>query len=112
MFFDVIKSNLFDSISESNSMEPKNTIQENELVKNLSNGAVTLLRIVEDKKGKYQTFVQLSWREGEIQVVTQRKKPKQWASLDRLAAHIKKYYYGNLIPVITLQLQGAEDETR
>ncbi len=87
-------------------MENTDTMQEHELVKNLESGAISIMRITEDEQGKYQIFVKLTWKQEEVQLVTQRGKPKQWASLDRLAAHIKKHYYGNIIPVTTLQIKG------
>ena len=98
------------------------TIIESELIDNLKNNAVTLMRLVQmdqsDEPTKsrlakdtklFRIYVRLSWKEGEILLVTQRKTPREWASLDRLVRHIVNHY--GPVPPITLHLRGENSES-
>jgi hypothetical protein len=77
------------------------TIVEHELIDNLAHHAVKRMRLVQVERG-FRITVELGWKEGQILLVTQRKKPKEWASLDRLVRHINVNYA--TVPVITLHL--------
>ena len=77
----------------------KNTISEAELADFVRNNAVRKLRIGQTPDGAYEIFATLTWKEGDWQVVTARRKPKNWASLDRLARHIREKYDGTLLPI-------------
>lgn len=65
-------------------MQPMDTtISESMLVESLQNNAITHIRI-EPAKGKYSVFVALNWKDGESLLVTAKKQPRFWSSLDRL----------------------------
>lgn len=76
-----------------------NEISEAELIDCVKNKAVKQLNIVQSDNGKYQISLSLTWKEGEWNLVTTRGKPREWASLDRLARHIQEKYDGALIPI-------------
>ena len=76
------------------------TISEADLLDNAHNNAIKRIQIVQSKNLKYQLIVNLIWKEGDLVVVTARKKPREWVNLHRLALHMIENY-GN-IPVITL----------
>jgi len=83
-----------------------NAINEAELVDFVKNQAVKRLRIIQSDSGKYQTVVNLTWKDGDWQLVTTRAKPREWVSLDRLARHICEKYQGQL-PTITLSFNSV-----
>ncbi|HAV5548612.1 TPA: hypothetical protein JI101_17550 [Acinetobacter baumannii] len=65
-------------------MQPTDTIiSESMLVESLQNNAITHIRI-EPVQGKYSVFISLNWKDGESLLVTARKQPRFWSSLDRL----------------------------
>lgn len=70
-----------------------NTITESQLVDYAKNGAVRFLTIVpvSDRKA-FNLLVQLTWKEGDLLLLTQQKKPREWVSLDRLYKHIENHY--------------------
>lgn len=76
-----------------------NTVSESELTDFVKNKAVKKLQIVENEAGKYQIVINLTWKEGDWNLVTTRGKPREWASLDRLARHIREKYDGALPPI-------------
>jgi hypothetical protein len=80
-----------------------NTISEAELIDYMVNKAVKKLHIIGNPKNKFRIVVILTWKEGEWHLITTRGKPREWASLDRLAKHIQEKYDGDL-PPITLTL--------
>lgn len=82
-----------------------NTISEAELTDFIKNKAVKWLDIVQGENGKYQIEITLTWKKGDWRLVTTRGKPREWASLDRLARHITEKYGGS-IPSISLVLFG------
>jgi len=69
-----------------------NTITEAELVDFMKNNAVKMMRIVQNEAGKYQIVINLTWKEGDWNLVTTRKTIREWASLDRLVRHIQSNY--------------------
>lgn len=82
--------------------ERMNTLSESELSDFVKNGVVKRLNILQSEAGKYQLNVNLTWKEGDWTLLTTRKTVREWASLDRLARHIRDNY-GNL-PAISLRL--------
>ncbi len=66
---------------------------------------MNFLRIVQVEKG-FRIYLSLKWKEGEILLVTQRKYPREWVSIDRLVRHMNKHY-GNLPPIF-LHLRSEE----
>lgn len=77
-----------------------NTITETELVRLAQ--FVKRLRIEETPELQYRTYITIQKEDHEQLVITQRKSPKEWASLDRLVKHIRTTY--GVIPSITLTL--------
>lgn len=65
------------------------TVTEADLIDYLRNRAVHKLRIYENANGRYELRIQVSWKGGELQLITARKKPREWASLDRMVRHFK-----------------------
>jgi len=55
---------------------------------------------------KFCIYIQLSWKGGDLLLETQRKKPRVWSSLDRLAKHINSKY--GSVPVVELYLWSKE----
>lgn len=78
------------------------TLSESELCDFVRNHAVERLTIVQTQSGRYRIVVALTWKEGELNLVTARKTRREWASLDRLARHITENYGG--LPHISLSL--------
>lgn len=82
----------------------KETINELELIDNLSNNSVKKITLVQGEDEKFKVYVQITWKEGELLLETQRKTPRVWSSLDRLVKHINsKYGCVPLIELITLE---------
>lgn len=79
------------------------SIGEAELVDFVKNGAVKQLNIIKTKSGRFSIAVVLTWKDGIWELVTSRKTPREWVSLDRLILHIEHKYEGKL-PPITLTL--------
>lgn len=78
------------------SLSEMNTITEAVLIDNARNGAVEVVKIAPspDDKGFF-VYVVLSWKADELILVTNRKQPRLWVSLDRLYAHMSSKY-GNI----------------
>jgi hypothetical protein len=83
-----------------------NTISESELVLVVRSRALKRMHIIQTEEGKFRVVVNLNNQEEELDLVTFRKKPREWASLDRLAKHIQEKY--GAIPPITLSLFSGE----
>jgi len=77
-----------------------NTITETELVRLAQ--FVKRIRIEETAEEKYRTYITIQKEDHEQLVITQRKSPREWASLDRLVKHIRTTY--GVLPTITLSL--------
>jgi predicted transglutaminase-like cysteine proteinase len=76
-----------------------NAINEAELTDFIKNKAVKRLNIVQNENGKYQIVITLTWKEGDWNLETTRGKIREWASLDRMALHIREKYEGALPPI-------------
>lgn len=79
-------------------------ISETELVDNLESKAVKSMTFVQGEDDKFRIYVILTWKEGRQLLETQRKKPRTWASLDRLVRHINTKY--GKVPAIQLELRS------
>lgn len=67
-----------------------NTITDPELKDNARNGAVRYIKAAPAGEGKgFYLFVTLSWKEGDLLFITQKKTPRIWASLDRLMIYLE-----------------------
>ncbi|CAM5531922.1 hypothetical protein ACFQ4M_19520 [Thauera mechernichensis] len=87
-----------------------NTLSEAELQDFMLNKAVKRLNIVQNDSGKYQIIVNLTWKEGDWNLLTTRKTIREWASLDRLARHIRENY--GIPPSISLSLYQLENSSK
>jgi hypothetical protein len=70
-------------------MEP---IFEKDLVLAGRNKAIESLRIEQLSDGRYSVIVKLTWRSDEVVQMTQKKRVRGWANLDRLLDHIRANY--------------------
>jgi hypothetical protein len=82
------------------------TISEFDLIDCVRNKAVTKLNIIQDPNGKFRIVVNLTWKEGDFDLIPTRRKPREWASLDRLARHIQENH--GAIPPISLTLKKKD----
>lgn len=82
-------------------MEP---ILEKDLVLAGQNKAIENLRIQQLPDGKYSVIVKLTWRTDEVVQMTQRKRVRGWADLDRLLEHIRSNY--GITSEINVTLKG------
>jgi hypothetical protein len=87
-----------------------NNINESELINNLENNTVKKIVLRQRADMKFEIHVHVSWRGEELlQLETQRKQPRTWSSLDRLANHImSKWPYGDA--TIEISLWRRQDE--
>jgi len=83
-----------------------NTLSEADLTDFARNNAVRQLNIAQSESGKFRIIVNLTWKEGDWHLLTLRKTPREWVSLDRLAHHIRKHY--GIPPSINLSLYPLE----
>ena len=79
-------------------------ISEAELADNAKNGAVKTMQFVRTPDGGYKVICTLTWKSGNYVLTTTRGKPREWASLDRLARHIHETFPE--APPITLVLDS------
>lgn len=84
-----------------------NAIHESELEDAGRNKAIKRLRIAQQRTGKFGIVVNLTWKEGDFTLVTQRKNVREWASLDRLSTHIQENY--GTVPSISLTLLPKQE---
>lgn len=82
------------------------TVTESELILVVKSRALRRLNIHRTDSGGFRVSVNLNNQEGEHDLVTTRKNPREWASLDRLTNHIQEKF-GAQLP-ITLYLQAGE----
>ena len=87
-----------------------NTLSAAELTDFVRNKAVKRLNVVQNGVEKYQIVVNLTWKEGDWHLVTTRKTIREWASLDRLARHIRENY--GIPPAISLSLHPLENASK
>lgn len=80
------------------------------LVAKLEAKAVLRLYLVQDEDGKFEIFVKLKLEEEERRLVTQRKTPRKWSSLDRLTRHMNENYSN--VPTITLKLRSNNERSK
>ena len=78
------------------------TIFEAEIEDAGRNRAIKKLQLVQNARRKFEVIVNLTWKEGDFTLVTQRKNIREWVSLDRLSLHIQENY--GFIPSIALSL--------
>lgn len=85
-----------------------NTITEAELRDNAKNGAVKSIKAMPspDCDG-FCVFATLTWKEGDLLLITQKKTPRTWASADRLLAHINRNYCE--VSSLTIFLKGNQN---
>jgi hypothetical protein len=83
-----------------------NAINESELLLIVRGKAIKTMHIDQTGEGKFRILVTLKSQEEEFELVTFRKTPREWASLDRLAKHIQQKYRG--IPSIILTFYSGE----
>lgn len=89
-----------------------NTIMETDLMRLAP--FVKRIRIEETPDEKYRTHITIQKEETEQLLITQRKEPKEWASLDRLIKHLHSIYDkvpSGPIPPITLTLNDGHRST-
>ncbi|WP_157008195.1 hypothetical protein [Xenophilus azovorans] len=55
-------------------------------------GALKSINVFRLESGKYRIVVSLTWKTGDYLLITYRKKPREWASLDRLMKHVEANY--------------------
>lgn len=85
------------------------TIKETLLTESLKNKAVKQVEIRQTEKGKWQVWVQLTWREGECNLITARGNSREWANLDRLISHFQENQSGPFPPIaLTLNQQKPD----
>lgn len=85
-------------------------ISEQELIDNLESKAVKGMTLVQGEDNKFRIYVTLTWKEGRQLLETQRKKPRTWASLDRLVRHINTKY--RQVSVIQLELRSKNESAK
>lgn len=86
-----------------------NTINEKELVDNAKNGAVRCIKVTKAAGGDgLVLYVNLTWKEGDLLLITQKKEPRTWASADRLLAHIDSKY--GCVASLMIFLSDPKDE--
>ena len=88
----------------------QDAISEQELIDNLASKAVKSMTLVQGEDNKFRIYVTLTWKEGRQLLETQRKKPRTWASLDRLVRHINTKY--RQVPVIQLELRSRNESAK
>lgn len=85
------------------------TITEKELSDSAQNHAVTMLKVTKapDESG-WIIYVNLNWKEGDFLLITSKRKPRTWVSMDRLFKHIEVNY--GEITRFAIFLRGKDDE--
>lgn len=82
-----------------------NTMYETDLVRHAK--FVKRIRIEQTPDSKYLTYITIQKEDHEQLLITQRKIPKEWASLDRLVKHLSSIYENlpeGSFPPITIKL--------
>lgn len=86
------------------------TITETDLVRAARYQAIKSIRVEETPDERYRTHITVM-TEGHLRekiLITQRKTPREWASLDRLVKHIRNSY--GVIPKIALSLYYNQEQ--
>lgn len=97
-----------------NETQQVQTVTENDLIKYCTVGAVKQLRlepVSSEDKTAYRVHVKGTWTPQECLLLTFRKKPREWSSLDRFMRHAREVYKfkGRLLLDIKF---GDENEPR
>jgi hypothetical protein len=79
-----------------------NIIFEDDLVDCARNNAIKRLYLVQMENGNFSIEIELTWKDGRVQLFTQKKIVREWANLNRLIDHIQANY--GKIPSISLIL--------
>lgn len=77
-----------------------NTIMEAELADCARNKAIKKMHLVQLLNGNFSVEVELTWKDGRVCLITQKKVVREWANLNRLVQHIQSSY--GAIPLITV----------
>ncbi len=77
------------------------TINEVALKERLTMGSLVHFRVVERDLGTFELHCRFMWQDAEVLLITQRKKPRTWSSLDSLFDYIEKTY--GQVPTIFLR---------
>ncbi len=85
-----------------------NTITEAVLKDNAKNGAVVWIKATRATEKGFHLYVRLSWKEGDLILINQKKEPRVWVSADRLLAHIDRNY--RAVDSLTIYLRGNHEE--
>lgn len=85
-----------------------NTITEAVLKDNAQNGAVVWIKATRATDKGFHLHVKLSWKEGELILINQKKEPRVWISADRLLAHIDRNY--RAVDSLTIYLRGNHEQ--
>lgn len=85
-----------------------NTITEAELRDNAQNGAVVCIKATRTSEKGFHLYVNLTWKEGDLLLINQKKEPRVWVSADRLLAHIDRNY--RAVASLTIYLRGNHDD--
>jgi hypothetical protein len=85
-----------------------NTITEAELKDNAKNGAVVCIKATRTSEKGFHLYVTLTWKEGDLILINQKKEPRVWVSADRLLAHIDRNY--RAVASLTIYLRGNHDD--
>ena len=80
-------------------MEITGTYTEAELADFLEHKVVQKLLIVQLGIDRYEVIMSLNWKPGNWRIITLRKKPREWSSLDRLTKHLIKKSVNGLPPI-------------
>lgn len=83
-------------------MSDAHQINEQTLIDSLESNSVKKIQLIQGSDGKFTICACLTWKGGGQILVTQRKRPRTWASLDRLVKHMKSKYTN--IPTIELHM--------
>ena len=89
----------------------KSTITEAEVIDNAKNGAIVCIKAVKSlhrAKG-FNLFVNLTWKDGDLLLITQQKEPRNWVDLNRMFDHIEKKY--REVPSLIIFMQQATEQT-
>ena len=84
-----------------------NGISESELALVVKSRAIKRMHILQTEIGRFRIHVTLNNQDGDLELLTFRKKPREWASLDRLIKHIREKLPN--VPNITLSLRPLGD---
>lgn len=85
------------------------TIKETLLMESIKSSAVKALEIRQTQQGKWQVWVQLTWKEGQCNLITMRGNVREWANLDRLISHFQENHSGPFPPIaLTLNQQKPD----